>query len=208
MAAAKPSKDDQNALLAAVAGKQEEIKQGAQQTLGQVVPILAIDIRPTNVDPADPAGIGNMKRVLSAILNDEGNKVTVKDEVGKSVGVRNFNEIYPNVVGPAADGSIQVEYHEQATLGFVGDLMWSFQWFFKRGILGVPRQMVGAVLQQCGVSFVLETYYKQWLASIIDHLNQRGVIPGFTDQATGKDNWEITTQGVGRRMMLRPIAKK
>jgi hypothetical protein len=198
---------DAQAAILSIRGREEAIKQGAHDTLNQVVPILHVEINPTNVDPGTPAGIGNMKRVVSAILNDEENRIMVKDDVGNPVGVRNFNEIYPQVVGPMKDGSIQVEYHEQATLGFLGDMMWSLDWFFANGILGVPRQMTRAVFQAIGVSFVLETYYKSWLATILDQFNQRGLIPGFVDPKTGESNWEIYTETIGRNIILKPTGK-
>jgi hypothetical protein len=195
------------AIVAQLAGKEPDIKQGAQQTLGNVVPILRIDIRPTNVDPKASGGVQNMKRVLSAILNDEGNKITVKDEAGRAVGVRNFSEVYPRIFGPQDDGSIQVEYHEQATLGWLGDVMWSLGWFTKRGVLGVPRQMVSAVMQQLGVSFVLETYYQSWLATILDQFNQRGLLPGYVNSETGVCAWEVKTETIGRNIVVRPVGE-
>src|SRR5262245_21448212 len=94
---------DVQAALESMKGHEAVVKDGASKTVGQIVPILHIDIKPTNVDPGTPSGVGNMKRVLSAILNDEKNKITVKDEVGNPVGVRNFNEIYPQVIGPKKD---------------------------------------------------------------------------------------------------------
>src|SRR4029078_39215 len=86
---------DARAAILSIQGQEDKVKQGARDTLGQVVPILHVEINPTNVDPGTPAGIGNMKRVLSAILNDEENRIMAKDDVGNPVGVRNFNEIYP-----------------------------------------------------------------------------------------------------------------
>jgi hypothetical protein len=198
---------DAQAALDSLKGSEGIVKEGASQLVGQIVPILHIDIKPTNVDPGDPSGVGNMKRVLSAILNDEKNKITVKDEVGNPVGVRNFNEIYPQVVGPRKDGSIQIEYHEQATLGFLGDMMWSLGWFTRNGILGFPRQVTRAVLQAAGVSFVLETYYQSWLSTILDQFNQRGQIPGYVDSKTGETNWEIYTETIGRNIILKPAGK-
>jgi hypothetical protein len=195
------------AVLDSLDGREEEFKQGAKETLGQIVPILRVDIQPTDVDPANPSGISNMKRVLSAILNDEANKIMVKDEVGNPVGVRNFNEIYPQVVGPRSDGSIQVEYHEQATLGFLGDVMWSLNWFFQHGVLGFPKQTTRAVLQAMGVSFVLESYYRTWLATILDQFNQRGVIPGYVNPQTGEHNWEVVTETIGRNIIVKPSGK-
>jgi hypothetical protein len=199
--------DAKAALQNAADDHSEMIKKGAAAALGQIVPILRIDIRPTNVDPGTVDGVQNMKRVLNAILNDEGNQITVKDENGRALGVRNFNEIYPQVQGPFSDGRIQVEYHEQATLGFVGDVLWALNWFFQNGILGVPQQMVSALLQAAGVRFVMETYYKQWLASILDQFNQRGLIPGFTNPKTGEDNWLLETETIGRNIVVRPASK-
>jgi hypothetical protein len=198
---------DVQAALESMKEHEAVLKEGAVKTVGQIVPILHIDIKPTNVDPANATGVGNMKRVLSAILNDEKNKITVKDELGKPVGVRNFNEIYPQVVGPKKDGTIQIEYHEQATLGFLGDMMWSMGWFTQHGILGIPRQLVRACLQGVGVAFVLETYYMSWLSTILDQFNQRGQIPGYVDSKTGECNWQIYTETVGRNIILKPSGK-
>src|SRR5262249_34543833 len=115
----------------------------------------------------------------SAILEDSENRIMAKDDAGNPVGVRNFNEIYSQVVGPKSDGSVEIEYAEQATLGFLGDCMWSLDWFFANGFLGFPRQVTRAVLQALGVSFLLEAYYRSWLVTILDQFNQRGLIPGY-----------------------------
>lgn len=195
------------AALQAVKGREEEIKQGANAALGQVVPILHVHFQPTNVNPSTATGIGNMKRVLSAILNDEENKITMKDEVGRPIGVANFNQIYSQVVGPDSKGCIEVEYFEQATLRFLGDVMWSLNWFLDHGILGIPKQVTRAVLQGIGVSFVLETYYKSWLVTILDQFNQRGMIPGYVDEKTGENNWEIYTKTIGRNIIVRPVER-
>jgi hypothetical protein len=206
--------EEQKAVIASLersgqfpSGRQDEVKQGALGTLDSVVPILRVEMRPTNVDPHTWQGVFNMKRVLNVVLNDESTKITVKDDYGKPIGAMTFRSIYPQVEGPYNDGSIQVEYHEQATLGFVGDVLWSFQWFFKRGILGLPAQMVSAVLQGCGVAFLLEEYYRKWLVSLLDQLNQQGMIPGFVDPETHQDNWEFVTYTAGRNIMVRPRIK-
>jgi len=196
---------DAQAALQSLKGKEEHVIQGARQTLAQAVPILHVEIQPTNVDPGAAAGVGNMKRVLSAILNDEENRITVKDEVGNPVGVANFNEIYRQVLGPDEKGCIEIEYHEQATLGFLGDAMWSLNWFFRNGFLGVPRQVVRAVLQGIGVSFVLEEYYRSWLVTILDQFNQRGVIPGYINETTGENNWQVYTKTIGRNIIVCPV---
>ena len=202
----KPNAATQVALQT-IKGQEEQIKQGANTTLAQVVPILHVDFQPTSVDPGTAAGIGNMKRVLSAILNDEENRITLKDEVGRPVGVANFNEIYPQVVGPDDKGCIEIEYHEQATLRFLGDAMWSMNWFLDHGFLGIPKQVTRAVLQAIGVSFVLETYYKSWLVTILDQFNQRGLIPGYVNEKTGESNWEVYTKTIGRNIIVRPVER-
>jgi hypothetical protein len=207
--ASDPSKANAatQAALQSIKGQEETIKQGANATLAQVVPILQVHFQPTTVDPGDPSGVGNMKRVLSAILNDEENRITVKDEVGKAVGVANFNQIYTQVIGPDDDGCIEIEYHEQATLGFLGDVMWSLNWFVANGFLGIPKRVTRAVLQAVGVSFVLETYYKSWLVTILDQFNQRGLIPGYVNAKTGENNWEVFTRKVGRNIIVRPVER-
>lgn len=209
------SKTDLESAAAAAAGQTftptpaqtEEIKSGVSETLERVMPILKIDMRPTNVDPATHAGRRNMRRVLNAIMNDESAKITVKDDSGNSVGVAAFRQIYPQIHGPADDGSIQVEYHEQATLGTVGDSLWAINWFFKHGILGLPRQMTKAVLQAAGATFLLERYYQRWLISLLDQLNQQGVLPGYVDPETHQDNWEVVTATVGQNIIVRPRMK-
>ncbi len=195
---------EQRAALAEVARRRQELQPRLGQALGEVVPILRVDIRPTPVDPAAPGGVQNMKRVLSAILASDNNKVTVKDERGHDIGMRNFNEIYPQVVGPDARGAIQLEYCEQATLGWFGDLLWSMGWFTRNGLLGVPRQMIDAALQAMGVRFVMETYYQNWLASILDEFSQRGLVPGYCDAKTGANHWLIETPTIGRNIIVRP----
>ncbi|HEY1068694.1 MAG TPA: hypothetical protein VGE52_21400, partial [Pirellulales bacterium] len=175
------------------AAQQKQVKQGAQATIDRVVPILQVDMRPTDVDPRHPGGVKNMKRVLHVVLNSETASITAKDEDGKALGVTNFRQIYPSIQGPNSAGEMQVEYHEQATLGWVGDVMWSMGWFFKHGILGIPHQSISMVLQGAGVAFVLETYYARWLASLLDQMHQQGLLPGYTDPVTHSDNWEIAT---------------
>ncbi len=187
--------------------RREAVQQGATYALDHVVPILRVEMRPTNVDPSTWTGVFNMKRVLNVLLNDEGTKITVKDDYGKPQGAMTFRSVYPQVEGPYADGSIQVEYHEQATLGFLGDVLWSLRWFFNKGILGLPVQMVRAVLQACGVAFLLEEYYRKWLVSLLDQLNQQGVIPGYVNPETHQDNWELITETAGRNIRVRPKIK-
>lgn len=184
--------------------EQHVLKGAARDTLDRLVPMLTITLRPTDVDPRSPAGPLNMKRVLHSVLNDEGAKITIKDEDGRSLETAQFARIYPQIQGPFADGSIQIEYHEQATLGWLGDVFWSLGWFLKQGVLGIPRQMTGAALQAVGVSFLLEHYYRQWLISLLDQLERQGLLPGYVDPETREDRWETFTEIAGRNIVLRP----
>ncbi len=184
--------------------QQHQVQQGVADQLGKIVPILKVEMRPTNVDPATAAGRAAMKRVLNVLLNDEGTQITVKDDRGRPQGAMTFRQIYPNLEGPRKDGSIQVEYHEQATLGFLGDVLWSLSWYFRNGFLGVPMQMGRAILKSCGVSFLLEEYYRRWLVSLLDQMNQQGLIPGYVDPVTKEDNWEVVTETAGQNIIVRP----
>lgn len=209
------SRDEKNAVRQAAASaaqsgfhptarEMQTLKGEAKQTLDRLTPILTVSLQPTNVDPRKPGGAANMKRVLNAILNDENAKVTIKDDDGNSLGAAGFSRIYPQVQGPFRDGSIQVEYHEQATLGWLGDVFWSMGWFLRHGVLGIPRQTTSALLQTMGVSFLLERYYQLWLCSLLDQLHQQGVLPGYTDPATHDDLWEVSTEIAGRNIIVRP----
>ena len=61
---------DAQAALQSLKGKEEHVIQGARQTLAQAVPILHVEIQPTNVDPGAAAGVGNMASRWQA-LEDE-----------------------------------------------------------------------------------------------------------------------------------------
>ncbi|MGL4463082.1 MAG: hypothetical protein ACRC1K_13115, partial [Planctomycetia bacterium] len=167
--------------------QRQQLHLGLEAQLRAVTPILRLNMQPSNVHPDHPGGPLNLKRVLNTLINDESAQIAALDEGGKSLGMVHFRQIYPQVQGPFRDRSIQIEYSEQATLGLLGDALWSMKWFFKHGVLGLPRQAVNSVLQNMGVSFMLELYYQKWLISLLDQLNQQGVLIGFVDPESKED---------------------
>ncbi|MGL4462679.1 MAG: hypothetical protein ACRC1K_11035, partial [Planctomycetia bacterium] len=61
-----------------------------------------------------------------------------------------------------------------------------------------------SVLQNMGVSFMLELYYQKWLISLLDQLNQQGVLIGFVDPESKEDNWSVRTETFGRNILIKP----